>query len=1287
MQRNLALLIVLLGLLGCFFGCTQMTSAQKSLCFSLASQSYAYIPNCETEQSCYNKVSELFDTSLGYEQESQLYVFKNRVGRSWYFYNKAISEVKTIKSFCQAGNAKGLPEPLNKSRYYMQQALIEMDSAMKQSFEIIQYEEAFLTSEDMDLVKEEPIYFSLIELRQVLSELNSGETNSNTYYSYYQNRVNEFLKSSSAKGFPVIAETTPFWISGFMQAEGILFPSKKDSIYGDYLSISGVFDTILVYFENSFYAKEALANLQNFPISEFMRMYSSIGGSDNSAIKRFALLMNSTSNNYSQIEAYSAKSILLIDELYLTCAKSVEEYNKLSQNRELYSALFGKSLVTEDIDAKLMKIAADIQEVKENYAKSNLTKGALVARSKKIQSDLEELTALIDSSGAHAAEQTAKACRQAAESYKRLDSEEYKQELQTLIDETYFFAQKTKNAGEEDLLHYCSLFVKNKKELEKAVVDYEQHLKRQTIVSKECLSSLRKLLDYKNFPDLEKEYSILAELKLTEDNLGWAVEYCSSLSTRVEAQIQRMDLFQNILAEYKKNIELSQAIKSSLIYMNEANSIDSAKQLLSSNARFSDYFNSTEAIQIQKILGIEDSVLAALKKSNADSKALLVKSAIVEAKDSYMISLDSNFTAVASDRFSTQGKIFVQNNIYPVDEAFDIPLEWKVEFIEPNDCVFADTTGQKNRLVFECLLTGITVLEARISYNINQTEFDELVQINSNDGIIKRTISFSPKNTSLKALILTTPADNTFKTLARYGGNQIPFTLNNNFVEIGPFLLNTSQNLEVFFFVSDIITTSVRLQEANPSDQAIRYKYIASAENMLFDNIATEVEFEVPLINYAKNIIVTSNNKRISSYEVASDCLILQKENFYPGQVIDYTIEFEVVSVSDAYKEILSKQQDYFIQNSLYTETEKINGFIDSIYSKTPLEIAKEIESNYSLIQKLETQKLASVPKTQEIEELNLIVSRIILDSNNLLKAGFEEELRRARDISDVLSAQEHSALTKDRVQELLKEARGIQADILYKMQKNSLQMQSAMQKAVKEKKLQELNSILAEFSLKKNEFDSLLIKSSPSAQNIYFSLLDLFNSFIEKEASAHFLETQNIGFDSTKLKFIVNDCNKLLISLETLLLGREKELVKARFIQPVSESRLKQIRFDFTSLLLNDINKADVFDKLLDIRNELLQAHDSVKSQTISAFNTAVDLKSDETILIKSKQLIDANRFTDAFLMLSSIQQKPSFPYLGFVPLLAIVAVAVVLVHKVRSKDRISSDRQKKLEEEWEKL
>ena len=324
-------------------GCTEMTRAEKNLCTNLTSKSYSYIPVCETEKSCFEKVALLFKTNLGYEQESNLYELKNKIARSWYFYNKAVSESKKISDACKQGNYASLAGEINQTENYMDNSFLELDEAMKKSFEVIKLEEKILSDENFDNAKEESTYDSLVELRQIISELKNGGTNSDSYVSYYLKKADSFNKSNAGKLKQNLVENTPFWIEDYDYFEGIILKKFNISQEGYFPSLSSALQNAINYFEAKFFTQQGIVELQNFPISDFMKLYSDMGGNNASALKRFADLINRTSKNLDS----SRKELVLIEDSIDKEKKNCETLLEKINFYKKYDLLMGKLSVSE----------------------------------------------------------------------------------------------------------------------------------------------------------------------------------------------------------------------------------------------------------------------------------------------------------------------------------------------------------------------------------------------------------------------------------------------------------------------------------------------------------------------------------------------------------------------------------------------------------------------------------------------------------------------------------------------------------------------------------------------------------------------------------------------------------------------------------------------------------------------------------------------------------------------------------------------------------------------------
>ena len=267
-------------------GCTEMTREEKNTCYYLTSKSFAYIPHCETESSCYQKIDLLFNKSPNQNQESKLYEIKNDFARSWFFYNKSIKEINNISKSCQSGQASVLPGQINQASFYLEKALKEMEEGIKNSLESIAILEENLTKDKMDLLKEEELFANLIEIREILADLETGNTKNNNYLSYYFNKIEVYNNSEAGKGNWLIEKDSAVMRTYTFYKESFIQSSNEAELP----AMSNYLIKSIPALENIFYTYQSLNELKKIPTEKFMRLYSEISGTENSVLKKYAEL-------------------------------------------------------------------------------------------------------------------------------------------------------------------------------------------------------------------------------------------------------------------------------------------------------------------------------------------------------------------------------------------------------------------------------------------------------------------------------------------------------------------------------------------------------------------------------------------------------------------------------------------------------------------------------------------------------------------------------------------------------------------------------------------------------------------------------------------------------------------------------------------------------------------------------------------------------------------------------------------------------------------------------------
>jgi hypothetical protein len=151
----------------------------------------------------------------------------------------------------------------------------------------------------------------------------------------------------------------------------------------------------------------------------------------------------------------------------------------------------------------------------------------------------------------------------------------------------------------------------------------------------------------------------------------------------------------------------------------------------------------------------------------------------------------------------------------------------------------------------------------------------------------------------------------------------------------------------------------------------------------------------------------------------------------------------------------------------------------------------------------------------------------------------------------------------------------------------------------------------------------------------------------------------------------------------------KEKELIKIKLVPPITDSRLKKLR-----LMAEEINNSSEknetkLEKLVKIQSELQTAFNYLKKQAIISYNATIDAGGESELLLKGKELIDSNKYTDALILLSgnTLTQKnflDKIPFTGFIPIILIIIIAFVLKQKIGKKEKEEDVKRKIILDEW---
>ncbi|MDP2974328.1 MAG: hypothetical protein Q8N60_04715, partial [Candidatus Diapherotrites archaeon] len=266
---------------------------------------------------------------------TELQSYKNNVALSWLYFNNAKANIDEIHSICAgSGSLDSLPQKVNDLMHNLGKAFESSDNANIKSFEVLQLERQDLQQQDVNLIKEEPLFLDFALLNSNLVEMPVENCSSETYRSTYRclfthemENLEELFKQSGFS-YKLVSETT-------IGAAPNDLPQLDQAMFQ-------FFDFLYEYLKqlNSF------QRLQSMPAFQFLQSYTQFMGQNNSVLHRFAVLMENNALHRASVQQGSNELQQLVDEKLQDAEQSLDallskEYASFDENflNELYAVL------------------------------------------------------------------------------------------------------------------------------------------------------------------------------------------------------------------------------------------------------------------------------------------------------------------------------------------------------------------------------------------------------------------------------------------------------------------------------------------------------------------------------------------------------------------------------------------------------------------------------------------------------------------------------------------------------------------------------------------------------------------------------------------------------------------------------------------------------------------------------------------------------------------------------------------------------------------------------------
>ncbi len=1150
--------IILLFLLF-LFGCTELSGSEKGLCYTLSTKSYTTIPACDTEDSCFSKVNELFKTKFNYSQESKLFELKNNVARSWLFFNKANAKIKNVGKICQGTDYSELPSELNEAQNYLEQSFSALDEAMKQSFEFIGAEEEYLTEQKIDIIKEEKIFDSLTELRQIITELNTGPTNSDSYVSYYLNKAQTFSNSNITKGIPPLIEKQPILTETYNFTEESIL--KKLGITNEYWfpTLNSAFENGRNYFENLIYSKQGILSLKKFPVSEFTTLYSNLGGKDTSALKRFIDLTNRTSTNIETTQ----NSINLLwkenEKKLIECKNNFNTLEDYSSFEDLYSSLLGAIAInkTETKD-KLDRIIKETRTLSEKKSKGSLAMGGELSTLKRYSAELSELNLRITLEKENYTSKLSSACDNLAKTIKsEIPSES--EELSKLIYDTQFDSTKILSTTGKEKLTYCSKLNKELTLLKNAKKDSAAFAAERKDSAKDCFTYLEKIFHVVELNELKNTHKELSKTQVTKENLTEFIDSCENIKRQVEY----------IIGEDEEVIACEKEIlyaEKNLLTLNEISLYDNSSKITQTQNQYTlrlieykKYFNKNGTqynAKLDILLPIKSNLNEKIKNLNNEIKQAIKENITNYAQSNIQINQINDFVAENEKDYNSIIEILIPNPFETISEEIllKVPIKPK-KITRMGECINKIVPEKDySTIILACLPAGGTSIEIAQEETLDTIETEELLFASNKESLIKRTITLTNTSTIEKALLHTALPNGTTKTVVLNKEKEIKAYSETETLFFALEKIRPKEEITIYFYVDNLINIITTINNKTLNADIQKITYLSIAKNTLPKKVSANLLLDIPINSNVETFYIYKNGNEIVSGKPQGNYLLIPNQIFEEKQTINYEIQLTVNNYYSYYLEELTKQREELI---LLGEIDSAKSISDLIAQgeKSPI---KTLQAKY-----LETTAL--------LNKLNLAKNEKL--SQNLLKQNVLdkiEELRSQIEEFNNLGLNKEATEIETLIQGVLNLDFGKQSNItkafdtLSKktfsfddtLKENANNLLKKVEEVTKNTSSEELIKLKEKFLKEKQSFEQLFPFNPIEGKENYTSLQKTLTAIINLKEELDQNSTKKIKENQKEInKF--KEINLKLIEELDLFFASGQNSIKNKIIPPITQSRL----------------------------------------------------------------------------------------------------------------------------------
>ncbi|MDP6671205.1 MAG: hypothetical protein QGI60_05340 [archaeon] len=986
MRSKITLAIALVGLLF-FSGCisSELSIQQRQKCIELSSRAYVHIPRCESQQECFAKVENEFfgfnETVLSTGPREEIYSFKNNLAASWLYFNKANKNVLGIKQACSSLQETGsIPVHINELNHSLRLAFKHSDSAFENAFSFVLFEKQDLEREDVELITEEPLFDSFVAINNNLNDLESGNSDSQTFAGHYLDNASSLQQLVSRTGFSskIVQEKN---LLDLLEGKGKFVSEEAKSRSLKIPFLSDAIDSFTTYLNQLLKLRQAALVLPEFPSFEFFQVYNNLSGTENSSAKKFASLVKANVQNRlaiiqrnveleQQVRENVSEIELGILELSTRSFASSDQdifqsiYSLLGKDSSIEAQRFGiqnMSGFNEKASAELSALNLEFFKLQRASVLNELSLGkktsqlkGLVFRSDLLSENIRYLsTEFVDGTAAICRERIA----QISSSVSDLDFPESTastaSDLRARIKFKIGLFNKTNGL---ESLTLCKDVLLEFDSLQLALSDFYSFTSVENTSFEECMAKVQVILspvsDF-DLSDFARRFEAIKSISPSEENISTINHFCTTLEMDLDNFLRSDASLQNVSQTYlssRKALQDITALKESF-----PDSVEE-KDLLVISEKLTDidqYFTENELV-LEKALPVFSEIESQLDSLNLEINSLLSSSINNALTESFSAKIVQDSVPVLGERSNAIARFVIENPArfdLQGERTLVFPLEFELgDLIEsPSQVISARALGNEVFITVSHLPVGLTILDFASVVETSFTEHTELLSVDRSQAVFKKTISINSDVaiSKLKAeiLLLDSPLE-TKNVRAFFKERSLGFLKQGNVVSLDLENVNNGEELLFYFSVQNPISLETEILESSKvTETNTLYRFKLSAANNLPIPLE-KVQLTVPLEVTGNTIIVREfvdeNGKNVKFNALSGKNITFWPDSLFPSQRVALLLLLEVEDAASFWQQQLESQKDRAqlfstsqsteVSSNAQSQFEKLSQFQESFF-------------------------------------------------------------------------------------------------------------------------------------------------------------------------------------------------------------------------------------------------------------------------------------------------------------------------------------------------------------------